>query len=153
MKALTSVCRASITRAKSGGVLWSLRLLFCHSFCRSFVLFVSSGTTTHERVNGRWHWTRKAWARGDPLKVTGPDPHVDLGSVFHFPWQWQMDILDTIYCHTPGGDIAAALGEIGHFVRWSSPHRDNATALAEFVLCKCSCLCMWYRAYRHVGLL
>ena len=29
--------------------------------------------------------------------------------------------------------------------------RDNATALAEFALSECSCLCMWHRSYTELS--
>jgi len=59
---------------------------------------------------------------------------VDQGSFFTFlntgRWAFLM-----IWCHSPGGDTAAALADIAFYTIYAqSPHGDNATALVEFAL-------------------
>jgi len=46
----------------------------------------------------------------------------------------------TIYCHSPGGDAAAASSDMAYYkIYIQSPQGDSAMALEEFVLSECSC--------------
>ena len=121
-----------------------LSLSFCLSVCLSVCMYVR---ITHECIHGR-RPNMSTWSRDDPLEVikfwcwAGSR----CGSRIGFR-RWAFY---TIYCHSPEGDTAAALGGRAFYAICAhSPDGDTADALTEFALFEHKRSCYYHHHHDH----